>query len=115
MPHKKIGDYQSLVTEAQVRKLMEEFSKTGGIGQAAMKAGMDRGTASKSDLSSANADVNLRLRRRRRFVEPPIEAPKGPMSIHQGRQAWDEYARRFQRAGRPVPPNPYRHLDRSGS
>ena len=32
------------VTDAQVRRLMEEMSKTGQIGQAAMKAGMDRKT-----------------------------------------------------------------------
>jgi len=35
------------VSDAQVRKLMEEMSKTGRIGRAAMKAGMDRKTARK--------------------------------------------------------------------
>lgn len=35
------------VTNAQVRKLMEEKSKTGKVGLAALKAGMDRKTASK--------------------------------------------------------------------
>ena len=35
------------VTDAQVRRLMEEMSKDGHIGQAAMKAGMDRKTARK--------------------------------------------------------------------
>ncbi|MGQ0508036.1 MAG: hypothetical protein ACT4TC_22270 [Myxococcaceae bacterium] len=35
------------VTDAQVRKLMEEMSKHGTIGMAAMKAGMDRKTARK--------------------------------------------------------------------
>ena len=35
------------VSDAQVRKLMEEMSKTGRIGDAAMKAGMDRKTARK--------------------------------------------------------------------
>jgi hypothetical protein len=35
------------VSDAQVRKLMEEMSKHGRIGQAAMKAGMDRKTARK--------------------------------------------------------------------
>jgi hypothetical protein len=35
------------VSDAQVRKLMEEMSKTGRIGHAAMKAGMDRTTAQK--------------------------------------------------------------------
>ena len=34
-------------TDAQVRKLMEEMSKSGKIGQAALKAGLDRKTASK--------------------------------------------------------------------
>lgn len=33
------------VSDAQVRRLMEELSKSGHIGQAAMKAGMDRKTA----------------------------------------------------------------------
>ena len=32
------------VTDAQVRRLMEEMSKIGKVGQAAMKAGMDRKT-----------------------------------------------------------------------
>lgn len=35
------------VTDAQVRKLMEEMSKHGRIGDAAMKAGMHRQTARK--------------------------------------------------------------------
>jgi len=35
------------VSDAQVRKLMEEINKTGRIGRAAMKAGMDRTTARK--------------------------------------------------------------------
>jgi molybdenum-dependent DNA-binding transcriptional regulator ModE len=35
------------VCDAQVRKLMEEMNKHGAIGQAAMKAGMDRKTARK--------------------------------------------------------------------
>jgi molybdenum-dependent DNA-binding transcriptional regulator ModE len=35
------------VSDAQVRKLMEEMSKHGRIGRAAMKAGMDRKTARK--------------------------------------------------------------------
>jgi molybdenum-dependent DNA-binding transcriptional regulator ModE len=35
------------VSDAQVRKLMEEMSKHGQIGQAAMKADMDRKTARK--------------------------------------------------------------------
>ena len=36
------------VSDAQVRKLMEEMSKHGEIGRAAMKAGMDRKTGRKS-------------------------------------------------------------------
>ena len=35
------------VSDAQVRKLMEEMSKHGHVGKAAMKAGMDRKTARK--------------------------------------------------------------------
>ena len=35
------------VSDAQVRKLMEEMSKNSHIGQAAMTAGMDRKTARK--------------------------------------------------------------------
>jgi hypothetical protein len=66
-----------------------------------------------ADLSSADVESDPRLRRRRRLAEPPIESPKGPMSIHQARRAWEAYERRLQRAGLPIPPNPYRHLDRS--
>ena len=33
------------VSDAQVRRLMEEMSKDGHVGQAAMKADMDRKTA----------------------------------------------------------------------
>ncbi len=35
------------VTDAQVRKLMEEMSRHGRVGRAAMRAGMDPKTASK--------------------------------------------------------------------
>jgi AcrR family transcriptional regulator len=66
------------------------------------------------DLSSSAVDADPRSRRRRQLAEPPIKAPKGPMSIAQGRRAWDNYVRRLERAGLPVPLNPYRHLDRSG-
>ena len=34
-------------TDAQVRKLMEEMSKHGKVGRAALRAGMDRKTARK--------------------------------------------------------------------
>jgi hypothetical protein len=63
-----------------------------------------------ADVSSAGVDADARLRRRRRLAEPAIEPPGGPMSIHQARRAWDAYEHRLQRAGLPVPPNPYRHL-----
>jgi AcrR family transcriptional regulator len=63
-----------------------------------------------ADLPSAAVDADPRLRRRRRLGEPSIQAPTGPMSVSQGRRAWDEYERRLQRAGLPVPPNPYRHV-----
>jgi len=36
-----------MVTDTQVRKLMEEFAKTGQVGIAALKSGMDRKTARK--------------------------------------------------------------------
>ncbi len=68
-----------------------------------------------SDLSSADVDADPRFRRRRQLTEPPIEAPKGPLSIHKARRAWAAYERRLRKAGLPVPPNPYRHLDRSGN
>jgi len=34
-----------VVTDVQVRKLMDELSKHGNLGVAAVRAGMDRGTA----------------------------------------------------------------------
>jgi len=68
-----------------------------------------------ADLSSGDIDADSRLRRWRQLAEPAIESPKGPMSIHQARQAWEAYERRLQEAGLPIPPNPYRHLDRSGN
>jgi hypothetical protein len=67
-----------------------------------------------ADLSSNTADADPRMRRRRRLGELPIESPKGPLSIHQGRRAWDEYQARLRRAGLPIPPNPYRFFERSG-
>ena len=36
-----------MVTDAQVRKLMEEMSKHGKLGRAALRSGMDRKTARK--------------------------------------------------------------------
>jgi hypothetical protein len=64
-----------------------------------------------ADLSSSGVEADPRLQRRRRFAEPAIESPTGPMSIPQARRAWDEYEHRLRRAGLPIPPNPYRHLD----
>jgi hypothetical protein len=48
-----------------------------------------------ADVSSANEDADRRLRRRRRLAEPPIESPKGPMSVPQARRAWEAYERRL--------------------
>jgi AcrR family transcriptional regulator len=63
-----------------------------------------------ADFSSATVDADPRLGRRRRLAEPPIELPKGPLSIPQSQRAWAEYERRLRRAGLPVPPDPWRHL-----
>jgi hypothetical protein len=68
-----------------------------------------------ADLSAAAVDADPRLRRRRGLGEPSIEAPAGPMSVSQGRSAWDEYERRLEQAGLSAPPNPYRHVDRSAT
>jgi hypothetical protein len=65
------------------------------------------------ELSSATVDRDPRLGRRRRFGEPPIESPKGPMSVPQARRAWGAYERQLKRAGLPIPENPYRHFARS--
>ena len=66
-----------------------------------------------ADLPSRTA-ADARLRRRQRLGEAPIEPPQGPMSVPQGRRSWGEYARRLERAGLPIPPDPYEHLMRSG-
>ena len=50
------------VSNAQVRRLMEEKAKTGEVGLAAMKAGMDRGTASKYlDAGKLPSELKARL------------------------------------------------------
>ena len=67
-----------------------------------------------SDLSTSANDADPRLRLRRRLAEPPIELSRSGKSIHQSRQAWEDYEASLQRAGLPTPSNPYRHLDRSG-
>ena len=66
------------------------------------------------DLSSSANDADPRLRLRRRLAEPPIELSRSGKSIHQSRQAWEDYEASLHRAGLPIPSNPYRHLDRSG-
>jgi AcrR family transcriptional regulator len=63
------------------------------------------------DLSTSANDADPCLRLRRRLAEPPIQLSVGAMSIKQSRQAWEDYANDLKRAGLPVPPNPYRHLD----
>lgn len=68
-----------------------------------------------TDMSSSENDADPRLRLRRRLAEPPIEISRRGMSIHQSRQAWEDYESRLRRAGLSIPPNPYRHLDRSGN
>jgi hypothetical protein len=66
-----------------------------------------------ADLSTSANDADPRLRLRRRLAEPPIEVSRRGTSIHQHRQAWKDYQSHLQRAGLPVPLNPYRHLSRS--
>ena len=67
-----------------------------------------------ADLSTRANDADPRMRLRRRLAEPPIEMSLRGTSVHQSRQAWEDYELRMQRAGLPAPLNPYRHLDRSG-
>ena len=67
-----------------------------------------------TDLSTSASDAGPRLRLRRRLAEPPIELSRSGKSIHQSRQAWEDYEASLHRAGLPTPSNPYRHLDRSG-
>jgi hypothetical protein len=66
-----------------------------------------------SDLSSNNIDADLCLRRRHQLCEPPITPPGSRTNLHQARRAWEEYEQRLEKAGLPIPENPYRHLDRS--
>ena len=102
LPH---SDYGSVDQDRVIRVLrriaydLEELARCGRV----------------TDLSSSENDADPRLRRRRRLAEPPIEIPRGGMSIRQSRQAWEDYESRLRRAGLPIPPNPYRHLDRSGN
>jgi len=66
-----------------------------------------------TDLSSRENDAGPRMRLRRRMGEPPIEISRRGTSIRQSRQAWEDYESRLRRAGLPILPNTYRHLDRS--
>ena len=59
------------VSNAQVRRLMEEKAKSGEVGLAAMKAGMDRGTASKY-LASGKLPSELKTSRDWRTREDPF-------------------------------------------
>jgi hypothetical protein len=59
------------VTDAQVRRLMEEMSKDGHIGQAAMKAGMDRKTARRY-VSTAKLPSEMREPRWWRTRQDPF-------------------------------------------
>ena len=63
------------------------------------------------DLSTSANDADPCLRLRRCLAEPPIELSLRGTSIQQSRQAWEDYESRLQRAGLPIPSNPYRHLD----
>jgi hypothetical protein len=44
-------------TDAQVRKMMEEMSKHGKVGLAALRAGMDRGGGSVSRVAARMARI----------------------------------------------------------
>lgn len=58
-------------TDAQVRKLMEEFTKNGKIGMAAMKAGLDRKTARKY-ISAGKLPSEMPVERTWRTREDPF-------------------------------------------
>ena len=61
------------VSDAQVRKLMEEMSKHGHIGMAAMKAGMDRKTARKYVQAGALPSAMIKPRDWRTRPDPFVE------------------------------------------
>lgn len=61
------------VNDAQVRKLMKELSKGSGLGHAAMKAGMDRGTARKYAASGKLPSEMTRERTWRTRQDPFAE------------------------------------------
>ena len=60
-----------MVTDRQVRKLMEEHSKTGQLGLAALKAGMDRKTARKY-IKEGKLPSQLKNARQWRTREDPF-------------------------------------------
>jgi hypothetical protein len=62
-----------VVTDKQVRKLMEEANKHGNVGVAAMKAGMDRKTARKY-LRAGRMPSAMKPARTWRTREDPFEA-----------------------------------------
>lgn len=64
------------VTNAQVRKLMEEMSKTGQLGRAAMKGGMDRKTARKY-IKAGKLPTEMSKERTWRTRQDPFEAHWG--------------------------------------
>lgn len=61
-----------IVTDAQVRKLMDEFNKTHKVGLASMKAGMDRKTGSKY-ISSGKLPSQMATERTYRTRQDPFE------------------------------------------
>lgn len=61
-----------ITTDAQVRKLMEELRKHGGLGLAAARAGMDRGTAAKY-RDAGKLPSALAVQRAWRTREDPFE------------------------------------------
>ncbi len=73
------------VSNAQVRKLMEEKTKNGSVGLAALKAGMDRKTAGKY-LKAGNYPADLRAERTWRTRADPFET------------VWPEVAERLEDA-----------------
>jgi len=55
-----------------------------------------------ADLACGDVGADPRLGRRRRLGEPPIESPRGPMSVPQARRAWDAYEGQLRQAGLPI-------------
>lgn len=53
------------------------------------------------------------LVRAKRFAEVPLAGTEKQEDLFQACKAWENYALAHKNAGLPIPPNPYRHLDRS--